>query len=160
MKLKKKQIIKILAIITIVGVLIGGGITLYMFNMPHKDIQQSEADYSLNASELVNEYLSDGAAANEKYLGEDGDSKILKITGIVADISENFDGQKVVLLKNDSDKAGVSCVFLDEAGSHASELKIGEETTIKGLIISGAAFDEDLELYEHVILEKSDVVKK
>ncbi len=160
MKPKKKKILIIVAILALVGVLAGGGIGLYMFNMPHLDVQNSEANYSLTTTELVDEYLSNALTANEKYLSEDGNSKILEITGTVAKISENYDGQKVVLLKEETDMAGVRCVFLDETSVNASDLKVGEKTTIKGIIISGAAYDEDLELFEHVILDKSDVIHK
>jgi len=37
-------------------------------------------------------------------------------------------------------------------------LKIGDYIKIKGVIRSGAEIDEDLELYEDVIIEKSDIV--
>jgi len=157
---KKKRIFKIIAIVIIAGMLIGGGTILYMFNMPHRNVQNSDTDFSLNTSQMLAEYLSNVKAANEKYLSEDGDSKILEITGTVASISENFNGQKVVLLKEANDKAGVNCIFLKETGANAAKLKIGKTTTIKGSIMSGAAYDEDLELYENIILDKCDVVIK
>lgn len=156
---KKKRIFKIIAVVIIAGLLIGGGTILYMFNMPHRNVQNSDTDFSLKTSQLVAEYLSNANAANEKYLADDGDSKILEITGTVASISENFNGQKVVLLKEANDKAGVNCIFLEETGTNAAKLKIGKTTTIKGSIISGAAYDEDLELYENIILDKCDVIK-
>lgn len=156
---KKKKIFKIVAILMMAGLLTGVVIIIYMFNMPQRNVQNSDTDFSLTTSQLVTEYLSNAKAANDKYLAEDGDSKILEITGTVATISENFDGQKVVLLKEGTDKAGINCIFLAETGANAVNLKIGETTTIKGVIRSGAAYDEDLELYEHVILDKCDVVK-
>lgn len=156
---KKKKIFKIVAILMMAGLLTGVIIILYMFNMPQRNVQNSDTDFSLTTSQLVSEYLSNAKAANDKYLAEDGDSKILEITGTVATMSENFNGQKVILLKEDTDKAGINCIFLAETGANAVNLKIGETTTIKGVIRSGAAYDEDLELYEHVILDKCDVVK-
>lgn len=156
---KKKKIFKIVAILMMAGLLTGVIIILYMFNMPQRNVQNSDTDFSLTTSQLVSEYLSNAKAANDKYLAEDGDSKILEITGTVAILSENFNGQKVILLKEDTDKAGINCIFLAETSANAVNLKIGETTTIKGVIRSGAAYDEDLELYEHVILDKCDVVK-
>ena len=35
----------------------------------------------------------------------------------------------------------------------------GHEITIKGVIRSGAYYDEDLEMYVNVIIEKSDLKK-
>jgi len=159
MKGKKKKIFRILAILTISGLLIGGGIIIYMFNMPHRNVQNSKTDFTLTTSQIVNEYLADAQVANEKYLAEDGDSKILEITGTINTISENFDKQKVVFLKEENDKAGVDATFLDEAGEHLKGLKTGDKITIKGVIRSGASYDEDLEMYENVILDKSDIIK-
>jgi hypothetical protein len=98
--MKRKKIIKAGIIVTVIGIVAAASIGLYMFNMPHRDVQKMEADYTFTSSQIVNEYLADASAAN----------------------------------------------------------KIGETITVKGVIRSGASFDEDLELYENVILEKSDVV--
>ncbi len=158
--MKKKKIIRIGIITAVAGIVIAGAVGLYMFNMPHRDVQSTEADFSLNSSEIVAEYLADASAANNKYLAADGDSKVLEVTGTVSKISEDFDGQKVVLLKAASDKAGVSATFTPETNANAEKLQVGQSITIKGVIRSGAAYDSDLELYENVILEKSDVVTK
>ena len=156
---KKKKILKIGAILLIAGLLIGGGTVLYMFNMPHRNVQSTSADYSIAASQLVTEYLENPTKANDKYLADDGDSKVLEITGTVAKISEDFNGQKVVLLKSETDKAGVNCTFTNETNQNVSNIKIGETLKIKGVIRSGASYDEDLGMYENVIVEKSDLIK-
>jgi len=156
--MKRKKVIRIIAVIGVIGLLIGGGIGLYMFNMPHRDIQSARLDYSLSSTQIVSEYLTDKGAANQKYLAADGDSKILEISGEVSKIFEDFNGQKVVLLKGVHDKAGVSATFTIETNSHLSGVEVGQSITVKGVIRSGASYDEDLELYENVILEKSDIV--
>ncbi|MGM5469700.1 OB-fold protein [Flavobacteriaceae bacterium LMO-SS05] len=152
----KKKILITLA----VGVLIAIGIGLYMFNKPARDVQATQTDFSYSASAIVNEYLTDAKVANDKYLDEEGNSKVLEITGIVSDISEDFNNQKVILLKNATDKAGVSATFTKETNAHTHAIKIGDEITIKGVIRSGAAYDPDLEMYENVILDKCDIVSK
>jgi hypothetical protein len=158
--MKKKKVIRIIAILGVAGILIAGGIGLYMFNMPHRDVQSSDADYTLTTSEIVSEYLTDKDAANKKYLAADGNSKILEISGAVSKISEDFAGQKVVLLKDEQLKAGVSASFTSESNSSLNDVHVDQTITIKGVIRSGASYDEDLEMYEHVILEKSDIVAK
>jgi hypothetical protein len=158
--MKKKKIVKAIAIIGLAGLLIGGGIGLFLFNMPHRNVQSAKADYSLTSTQIVTEYLSNKDAANAKYLADDGDSKILEITGEVSKVTEDYDGNKVVLLKASVDKAGVSATFTTETNANAEGTEIGETITVKGVIRSGAAYDEDLEMYENVILEKSDIVKK
>jgi len=156
--MKRRKIIKIGAIIALAGLLIGGGVGLYMFNMPHRNVQNAEVDFVLSSTQIVSEYLSDKQTANKKYLAADGDSKILEITGLVSGISEDFNGNKVVLLKGNNDKAGVSATFTNETNANALKIVIGETATVKGVIRSGAAYDEDLELFENVILEKSNIV--
>ena len=156
---KKKKILKIVAILLIAGLLIGGGTVLYMFNMPHRNVQSASTDFSVTASQLVAEYLENPTKANEKYLADDGDSKILEVTGTVKKISTDFNGQKVVLLQEATEEAGVSCSFTLETNQNASGIRIGQKVTIKGVIRSGASYDEDLEMYENVVVEKSDLVK-
>jgi hypothetical protein len=156
---KKRKIIKIGIILLLAGLLIGGGTVLYLFNMPHRNVQSASTDYTLSASQIVTEFLDHPSDANEKYLADDGDSKILEITGIVKKISIDFNNQKVVLLQSDTDKAGVSFSFTQETSKNISEVQIGQSITIKGVIRAGAAYDEDLEMYEYVILEKGDLVK-
>ncbi len=156
--MKKKKLFRIAAILVIAGVLVGGGIGLYMFNMPHRDVQAAEVDYALTATEIVEEYLADRDAANQKYLSANGESKVLEITGVIGNISENFNGQKVVLFIGQPDKAGVSVTFTHETNSSLDDIQVGETITIKGVIRSGASFDEDLEMYEHVVIDKSDLV--
>ena len=152
----KKKIIIILT----TGVLIVASIALYMFNQPARDVQATKTDFSFNASAIVNEYLTNADAANEKYLDEEGVSKVLEIIGIVATISEDFNKQKVILLKNATDKAGVSATFTEETNASTNNVKIGDKITIKGVIRSGAAYDPDLEMYENIILDKCDIVSK
>jgi len=154
----KNKIFKIVLIVIGIGILIGGSIGYYMFNKPARDVQNTKTDFSYNASEIVNEYLTDAQKANNKYLDETGNSKVLEISGTVANITEDFNNQKVILLKDASDKAGVSCTFTSETNSNTKNVKIGDRISIKGVIRSGASFDEDLEMYENVIIEKSNII--
>ena len=152
----KQKVITTLSI----GALIAVGIVLYMFNKPARDVQGTKTDFSYDSSTIVNEYLTDAKIANSKYLDEEGNSKVLEITGIVASISEDFNGQKDILLKIPTDKAGVNATFTKETSINTENLKVGDKTTIKGVIRSGASYDEDLEMYENVTIAKCDIVLK
>ncbi|HET6243138.1 MAG: hypothetical protein H0V01_10580 [Bacteroidetes bacterium] len=140
-------------------VFIAGGIAYYFYNLPHRDVHSAQADYSYDAGELVNEYLSDPIKANEKYLDGEGESKILQVSGPVVSISEDFKNQKVIRLKPENGKAGVSCTFTEETNDEALAILVGQTITVKGVIRIGAAYDEDLERYEDVILEKCSLIK-
>ena len=156
--MKKKKLIKLAVGVVIIVTLMGGGAAAYMFYRPHRDVQATKTDYSLTNSEIIAEYLKDRQAADDKYLSADGESKILEVTGTISRISENYNNQKVVLLKEDGDHAGVSATFTAESNHKVSFLVVGQKVTVKGVIRSGTSFDKDLGFYENVILEKSDLV--
>ena len=63
------------------------------------------------------------------------------------------------MLQSASDKAGVSCTFTATSNKNISAIKSEQTVTLKGVIRSGASYDEDLEMYENVIVEKSDLVE-
>lgn len=157
---KRKKVIKRIVVLLIVGVAIVSSLILYLFNMPHRDVQSLNANYILTSSQIVNEYLSDKDAANAKYLSALGESKILEITGVVHKISQDFNDQTVLLLKDNDDKAGVSATLISNTIIPTSHIKLGDLITVKGVIRSGASFDEDLGMYENVILDKCDIIIK
>ncbi len=152
----KKKVIKWGFILLISGLAIGGSVVLYMFNQPHRDVQASTADYEMEAKQLVNEYLADAQISNDKYLDEEGESKIIVVTGTISEISTDLNSQKVILLKNEGEDAGVSCTLLPNTNSE--KIAVGDIVTIKGVIRSGAGYDEDLGLFEDVIMEKCDLI--
>ena len=63
-----------------------------------------------------------------------------------------------MLLKGKKDKAGVIATFGNEFNSAAEDLVVGDQIIVKGVIRTGAYFDTDLEIYEDVILDKSEIV--
>lgn len=154
----KKKIIKRSFIIIGLGVVIGGGMILYILFAPHRDVQSSPVDFNLSATELVDESLKDVTAANNKYLADDGDSKIMAITGKVASIDSDMGENKVIYLKADDAEAGVKCTFMKTTNEHVANVKVGDIVTIKGVYKIGATYDEDFEEYEDVIVEESDLL--
>lgn len=159
MKKNKKKTIKIILISVLSIIVIAGGIIFYLFNLPHRDVKNASTDYQVEASVLVKEYLANAEKANQKYLDEEGESKIFEVSGTVSEINIDGNDQIVILLKNTDDKAGVNCTFTNESKEEANKLKVGQKTKIKGVIRAGATYDEDLEMYENVIIEKASLVK-
>ena len=152
----KKRLVTIGILILLLAGLTAG----YYYFMPHRNVVGMQADTRIYVDDLVNEYLEDQNAANTKYLNEEGESTILAVTGIVASTNVDQSNQVVVLLKSNTAKAGVSCTFTAETNNQTENIHIGDSLTIKGVIRSGAGYDEDLALYEDVILEKCTVLKK
>lgn len=152
----KSKIIKI----SIAIVLIGIGYSAYVWFMPHRNVQAVTAFETIEATDLVNAFIMNKEKANATYLdSEEGESKVLIITGKVSKISKDQLGQQVVLLKNEKDKMGVSCSFTLETSNQVTGIKIGDTVSIKGVIRSGAEYDSDLDLVENVIIEKSALIK-
>jgi hypothetical protein len=131
------------------GILVGGGIFLYIWNMPHRDVQATEVDFTVSASEFVTEYLRDAKAANDKYLAEDGDSRVLVIQGKVVELDETISGNRIVILGSDNPNLGIKCTFLPNDHSQEVPIEIGAEVKIKGVVRAGPSYDEDLDLHEH-----------
>ncbi|MDX2362180.1 MAG: hypothetical protein QNK23_15335 [Crocinitomicaceae bacterium] len=155
----KRKIIRYSILTVVLAIVIGGSYGAYVWFMPHRDVQATPVDYTIEATQLVNEYLEDPTKANDKYLQEEGDSKIIAVTGSIISIETDMNDQKVLLLRNEDEEAGVSCTFTAETNANAEKLQIGDQVTIKGVIRSGASYDEDLEMYEDVIIEKCDVLQ-
>lgn len=157
-KTKKRR--KIILLTLLAGAILGGAYVFYLWNMPHIDVQGQKADVTIDVTSIVNEYLQDEKKADEKYLSAEGDSKIFVVKGVVKSKGMDMNNQITVQLQGANDKAGVKCVFMAETNKDAEVLQVGQTTSIKGIIRSGAKYDSDLELYENVLLEKCDVVKE
>lgn len=155
--MNKKKVIRTLLIIVVAGVLIILGTIYYLFNKPHRDVAEMDVDFTTSATELVTEYLNAPDLSNEKYLAEDGESKILAVTGMVASINTDLNNQRVVTLRDESQKAGVSCTFTLSTNTQTEKVSLGQTITVKGVIRSGAEHNEDLDLYEDVIMEKCSI---
>lgn len=155
MKVKTKIFLGSVLLLTML--IIGTGYSYYLYNKPHPDIQAAPADIDINSDELVDEFLKNTEDANKKYFPENASAKILIVSGKIASIDDNMNGQKVILLKEKDKEIGVSCTFSNQPNENVNFLKVGETIAIKGLIKSGGGYDEDLDLYEDVLLEKCDL---
>lgn len=157
-EMKTRKIVRIAGLLIVVGVLIAGGVAFYLFNLPHRDVAKAKVDYEISANQLVNEYLTAEREANEKYLSSDGDSKVLAVKGVIKQVQTDLKGQTVVLLQSNTSPAGVRVTLNQEIDFDKEKLKEGVEITLKGVIRSGAAFDEDMEIYRDAVLDKGVVL--
>lgn len=153
-KFKRIEIIFMIGII-----IIAGTAGAFLWFKPHRNVQTTKAFAELKVNELVNEFSSDANAANAKYLAHDGNSRVLIIEGRVSNISTNQSGEKVIVLKDEGAKAGVSATFTQKTNNHVESVKVGEIIKIKGAIAAGNSYDADLDLYEHAILIQCDIIK-
>ncbi len=147
-----KKSVKYILLVVVAGVIIAGSVILYMFNMPHRDVQGEDAKYNVEAESFVNDFMTNLNESNAKYL-----DNVVVVSGTVSEISEDQLKQKVILFK--TEKAGVNCTFTAETNENANKLSIGDKVKIKGIVRMGASYDEDLDMSEFAILEKCDIVK-
>jgi len=156
-KSKKKKIIKIIAGVVILGIVTAVIIVVSIFMTPHRDVKNTATDFKVNAKVLVDEYIADASSANQKYLSDDGDSKIFEVTGRVDQMFKNQKNQDVILLKPAEDELGVQCTFI--TGESIDGIAVDNTITIKGKIEQGASYDEDLEIGEDVIIGEGSLIK-
>jgi len=154
----KRKISKIATIIVVVALLTGSGIVYYMFNMPHRDVQSSATDYKITVTELVNEYIANPNAANQKYLKDDGLSAILEIQGTIDKISQNLNGDTTILLTSIESPAGVKCTLIPFVNDRQHSIKEDDQVTVKGVIRAGTYFDEDFQRYEPVVMDQCAII--
>jgi len=154
-----KKSMKRIGLVMLAGIIIAGSIGAYLFFKPHRDVQATNAFAELKVAELVSEFTADAGKANAKYLASDGNSKVLIVEGRVSKISDNQNGEKVIVLKAEGAKVGVIATFTKATTANTLSIKPGDIVKIKGAITAGNRYDADLDLYEHAILVQSDIVK-
>jgi tRNA(Ile2) C34 agmatinyltransferase TiaS len=154
-----KKTMKFIGLIFLAGIIVAGSVGAYMFFKPHRNVQSTDAFAELKVSDLVNEFTADAAKANAKYLASDGNSKVLIIEGRVSNISTNQAGEKVIVLKDEGAKVGVSATFTKKTNPDAANVKVGDVIKVKGAITAGNKYDPELDLYEHAILVQCDIIK-
>ncbi len=157
-KNKKKKLVKIILGVIALGIVSVIVVVAVIFLTPHRDVKNTPTDFVVNSTSLVEEYLKDSQSANEKYLSEDGDSKIFEVTGRVDQIMKNMKDESVVVLKPEGEELGVQCTFTLK--EDLSNIKEGDNIKVKGKIEQGASYDEDLEIGEDVIIGECSLVNE
>lgn len=150
---------KRIGLVVLACIIIAGSIGAYIWFKPHRNVQATNAFAELKARDLVNEFTTDAARANAKYLASDGNSKVLIIEGRVSNISSNQNGEKVIVLKDEGARAGVSATFTQKTSPNVETVKVGDVIKIKGAITAGNSYDADLDLHEHAVLVQCDIIK-
>lgn len=157
MKMANRNFIKVAAWIALAVILGAVAFGVYLWNMPHRNVQQSGVFAEMQVNDLLNEFEKNADAANKKYLSSDGNSKVLVVGGRIFSVSTNLNNQQVILLKENGAKVGVRCTLI--SATDANQLKVGDYIKIKGAITAGNRYDADLDLYEDALLTDCAIVK-
>lgn len=98
------------------------------YNRTIPGLADVQADYSVNATALINEFTTNETTANEKYL-----NKILSVKGLVKKIEHNGPSG-IVVLGDTTDMSSVRCLLDSAATAAASALQPGQAVTVKGAV--------------------------
>jgi amino acid permease len=121
---------KKISALVIIALLIGVAVYLYVFHKPHRDIQSEEAAFSIEATELMDQFLNNRSLADSLYVDQ-----IVAVTGLLSSLEEHA-------LTIAPGVYG----SLDSTAIMPS-LKIGDKVSIRGRVLS---FDE---LFEEVKMD-------
>ncbi|MCB0581452.1 MAG: hypothetical protein KDD10_19340 [Phaeodactylibacter sp.] len=108
--------------------LIAGGIGYFMYNKPHQNMENAKADVVLDARELFTAFEANETEANQKYL-----DKVVKVSGLVKEVSTDEEGNVSVTLESGSEMFGVICQMDNLTQHDKTDFKPGEQVTFKGI---------------------------
>ena len=133
---------KILLALIIVGI-IAGTYGMYMYNKKPADVRIEKANFDLTATDLVDLFNKDEAAANAKF-----NDKVISVKGKIASIAIDSTTASIIL-EGGNPNATVTCSFYDEEIKVVKALVKDTEITIKGKCTG---------IMKNELLEESDVI--
>jgi hypothetical protein len=124
------------------------------YHRANKNLAAVQPDYTVQATTLVNEFLSNDAVALDKYC-----NKILVVQGIIKSVERVEDDCTIVLGDTTGQPASVRCLLDSTQVKQAIVLRRGDPITIKGAITGFNKDDtgllgSDVELNRCVLVEK------
>lgn len=133
---------KVLLTVAAIGLIAGLLMVYWIFNKPHRDVAK-EKGIALSAQQVYDAFRTNEASANSQYL-----DKAIELTGTVADVSTNQEGQKVVNFSTNDPLVMINCTFKTDPGN----LKAGDTITFKG-ICTGYIPDANVVINEGVLIK-------
>lgn len=123
-----KKGLKIFLIVAVVGLIAGLSTVYYIFNMPHRDVENEAPAFIIEAEALFDEYNSDEDVAHLKY-----GNQVIQVSGEIVELSN--EGYEVSIILN-NDMEGVSCsldsIAITMNKEFVDQLKLGDNITLKG----------------------------
>jgi uncharacterized protein YyaL (SSP411 family) len=150
--MKRKKIIRYIVLPLLVVIAAVGFYIFKEYNRAHKDTSKLKPDYSIAAADLVKEFETNEQASNKKYW-----DKIIRVEGMVKDLTQDDKGFYSIVLGDTSVMSSVRCSIDSIHNSEAASVKKGTTIAVKG-ICSG--FNADELLGSDVILVRSVIDSK
>lgn len=150
--MKRKNILRyiVLPILLIISI---AAIYIYKeYNRTHKDTSKLKPDYSVTASNLINEFESDEQSSNKKYW-----DKVIEVEGVTKELVKDEKGFYTVILGDPATMSSIRCSIDSSHNKEITSIITGKKIKLKG-ICSG--FNADELLGSDVILVRSVVGSK
>ena len=122
------------------------------YNRTHKDTSKLKPDYSVTASNLINEFESDEQSSNKKYW-----DKVIEVEGVTKELVKDEKGFYTVILGDPATMSSIRCSIDSSHNKEITSIITGKKIKLKG-ICSG--FNADELLGSDVILVRSVVGSK
>lgn len=122
-----KRSVLLIAILVILA--IGGVVGYKMWNKPFEDPLEGDA-IKVTAIQLFNDFSTNEAAAQKKYVPERVGEKKVQVSGQINEIGKNADGGTFYILKTSDEMAGVKCIM--DKGAEIPNAKAGDTITVRG----------------------------
>ena len=120
---------KIIIIVILSILAIGGGFAYYLWNKPKTNAADVKPTYVLSADELAGAFIADENVANGKYVK---DSVAFEITGVVDTVYTNDGGEDILVFKTYTE-AKVACSFnAGQDSGNPLQFKKGDSAKLKG----------------------------
>jgi hypothetical protein len=133
--------------------LLAAGMGLDIYFKPHRDVKTVPVFDEFDVDDFTAEFLEHPDKARDTYLAEDGESKIVAMTGTISAIDTNLAGHIVIELRGKRE-AGARFTLMPEENGKAADLHVGDQAKITGVVSAGAEFDPDFNRYLDAILEQ------
>jgi hypothetical protein len=117
---------KVIIIVLLSIIAIGGGVAYYMWNKPKTNAADVKPNYILPADSLGAAFARNEDAAYAKFVK---DSVALEVQGVVDTIYTNEGNETIIMLSTSIPDCSVNCSFLPEDKVTAN---IGDQVVIKG----------------------------
>ena len=127
----KKNWIKRTLIIAGILLLAGIGVIWYLFSQKYEDTATVKAEYSLTAVQLIQEFKTNLAVANQRYT-----EKIVTVTGRVSEI-ESADTTVNVKMTDTTSGSYVIFAFQSQDMKMVKQIKEGDSVSVKGSCSGG-----------------------
>jgi hypothetical protein len=129
---------KIIIIVILSILAIGGGVAYYLWNKPKTNAADVKPTYVLSANELAAAFIADENTANGKYVKE---SVAFEMTGIVDTVYTNEGGEDILVFRTNTE-ATVACSFnVGQDSGNPMQFKKGDTAKLKGFC-GGILFTE------------------